>query len=225
MIDIIKYLEHNDVVINNIYIGPAIPIINIVQIPLSNKIHDFSKLTGDYNYNPREVKIEITWGNSYRNNFYNKFSNITSYLMSANEVKVQQENDKGYFIGVVTGVSEIDPKSVLGVATITLRCNAFKYSKYPYGRIPWNDFCFATDYLVKNNLDVEKDDTFIIYNQGTTANVGIEVTGDIVVEIEGKKYNLLSGNNIIQNVKNGEVEIKVLEGKATLTIDYTQIYL
>lgn len=230
MLDIIKYLNDNEFTINSIKVGPAIPKIITKAIPYSNKILDFSKIMGSYNYEPRQAEIKIIFGSRYKQEFYNRFSLAITKLMESNEIKLKRAIEKGYYKGVVIGSSDIENIFTVGEVTINLRLEPFKYDDKLYGNTFWDTFCFETDYLEQNQYEITDSATIKVYNQGESVYPSITVTSNMNVTVDngsgvGVSYSLVTGTTKLNTKFNNGLNTITVTGNGTLTINFTQQYL
>lgn len=149
--DLIFKLELYDCILNNIVISPATPKIITQTIPYTDKVFDFSRITGDYNYEPRTIKATFTLTNddvreltkiytqiknmilgTYKTfairekyfipeDYYNSYGNVNSGTRAPTE---------GSYFGIVTGIEEDEDYGRLVKFTITLRCYPYKIANY-----------------------------------------------------------------------------------------------
>lgn len=229
MLDIIKYLEENDFIINELSIGPASPIIITKQIPYSNVTYDFSKLNdGEYKYKPREIRITCTWGSDSKLAMYDIYSIIITKLLAIDNVKIKNENIYGYYIGKVIEYSEIEDFVYAGKMTITLRCEPFKIAENNFGDDIWDDFRFNIDDVVENNVFQVVPGTII-----NVKNNGRAIVPEVVCDAEMQlllndrlyRFNSETTKNSSFKLSNGENIITVTEGTGTITINFKEEYL
>ena len=225
MIDLLEFLEERDIVVNGIYVSPAKPIIITQQLPYSNTVYDFSKLTGDYNYYPATVDVKITYGSNIEKSLYRKIISSVISNISSQDIKIPMENG-AYYKGVYIGCSDIETKGeVVGITELQFRCEPFKISEVKYGEELWDTFCFETDNLGINSYTVNPNSTVEIINPGMYVNAVITVSSQLKVSTNNKEITLKAKTNNILKLKNGENIIKVLEGSGSLKIDFYPCYL
>lgn len=230
MMDIIDYLEENDFIINDVDTGSATPIIRTKQIPFSDKILDFSKITGSYNYSERTGYVKVAYGSGYIKEFYNRISLAMTKLLESEQVKIKRPEEKGYYVGVITGYSSIKDLVRVGEITINLRLDPFKYDDKPYGNTLWDTFCFETDYLEQNQYEITDSATIKVYNQGESVYPSITVTSNMNVTVDngsgvGVSYSLTTGTTKLNTKFNNGLNTITVTGNGTLTINFTQQYL
>lgn len=221
MINLIEELENQGLILNSRNISPAKPIIIKESIPFRSGSFNFSRVTGDYNYEDREIDLEYTVMDdklAYVNNIYNYLQTL---LLENPTVKVKFDDIRGFWTGEVTSFSDFEEMNYLGRFTIKIDATPWRYSDDMFGDDIWDDFNFEFDVTEIKTHEVNGSSTIIITNNGTSISPSITCSADMTFSINGKTFNLKKGENNIRRLKlrNGQNKVTIT-GTGTLDFNF-----
>lgn len=211
MINIIEELEKQGLILNSRNIGSAKPIIIKESIPFMNGSFDFSKISGNYNYDDRIIDLQYTVMDeklAYVNNIYNYLQTL---FLENSTVRVKFEDIRGFWIGEVTNFSDFEEINYLGKFNIKINAKPFRYSDDMFGDDIWDSFNFEFDVTEIKNYKVENSLSFKLTNVGVSISPIINVDSGMEININNKKFYLKKGVNKIRRLrlKNGTNQIYV----------------
>lgn len=197
------------------------PKIYEIEIPGANGTLDLSEVLGGVKYNSREITITFAFSkeNYNRYDLNSKIANI----LHGKKMKIIFDDDPSYFyLGRVNFNEWVVDKS-LGLLTFTVMTDPYKYEILStLDNWTWNNFNFNTG-IIKTYKNIKVTGRLEKKIIGTPKVVIPEIISDsdLIVEWEGKQYNIKPGNNKMFGITINDGEhIMVFIGNGTISINY-----
>ena len=226
-----KYLKFNNkssedfkLGIVKVRLGTPKPNLITEKVPHCNGTFDFSTIAtgGLKTYSDRIISVDFNYVSDGQEDLYNKFSEITSWLLAAPKGILTFNYIGGNYTGQCTQISNLNSFVNYGSFTAQFTCNPFLDCGAASAYI-WDTFSFITGIASINIYKVNTGETIEIQNEGVGVNPTINTDVAISISINKKIYNLNIGDNKIfgLNLVNGENKIKIIKAEnASICFNY-----
>lgn len=186
-------------------IGVPQPKTELLEVPGSDEMLDFTEFFGDVKYENRKLEFEFTTLVP-QSKFMTLFSRIQNALNGKRMKIVLDEDPDFYYSGRVSVKEWLADKSI-GKITIECDCDPYKLKK--------------DKTIVSNIVSVEK--TVILSNLRKHVVPIFKSSAEIRIEFKGNSYSMSAGEARFPAIvlKEGETELK-LKGNSTVTIEYQE---
>ncbi len=179
-------------------------------------------LTGEANYENRELRISLIRREADFRRWHIKVSEILDYCHNQKR-KVIFDSDPGYYFeGRLSAASAKDFK---GIDNFTISVDADPYKYERYGSLEpwvWDTFCFD-DGIIRNYKDLKVDGTMMLMIPGRRKKVvPVFICSDpMTLEYGGQAYALPAGRSKILDLQLGMGEhFLTFAGTGTVSVDY-----
>lgn len=192
------------------------------EVPGTSDVLDYTEaLTGDVNYNPRTIPIELA-GVKNRNEFLSIHSQFQNKLHGKKVKMIFSEEPGFYWIGRVS-VKDVDPYGILRSINIEVRAGPYKYEiNSSADDWLWDPFSFV-DGIINECKDLVVNGILEVSIHGRRKHVipKFICDKDMAVTFNNVKYNLSAGTNEVLDIEIVEGENKLkFEGNGTVSVDY-----
>ena len=196
----------------------------IIEVPYSDKILDFSEaLTGDVSFKRRKIRIELKGDKKYGYREYLQAYSKIQNLIHGRELKIILSNDPSFFWVGKLSVKNIKPINFIREITIEAEVEPYKYDITSSTEDwIWDSFSFIDGIINKTkDLKVENELEVKIIGRRKKVVPVISCSNDMQVEFENEIYEIKQGKQKVLNVqiKEGENLLKFI-GNGTVSIEY-----
>lgn len=186
-------------------IGVPQPKTELLEVPGSDEMLDFTEFFGDVKYENRKLEFEFTTLVP-QTKFMTLFSRIQNAL-NGKRMKIVLDEDPDFYYSGRVSVKEWLADRSIGKITIECDCDPYKLKK--------------DKTIVSNIVSVEK--TVTLSNLRKHVVPIFKSSAEIRIEFKGNSYSMSAGEARFPAIvlKEGETELK-LKGNSTVTIEYQE---
>lgn len=169
-----------------------------VPIPNGNGYYDYASILGEQ-YSERQIKYTFNLGDyrTLRKDVMNSYKiRALNWLMPGEQRKLIDEAIPGYyFLAEVQEAPTFTEKKGIGTLEVTFTAYPFKISDKLEGDDVWDTFNFELDIAQPTEFTVNGSRNVTVYNQSVhDITPDIEMTGKIMVSLNGQSINFSSGD-------------------------------
>lgn len=169
-------------------------------VPFINGIgYDFSTIgsNGEDVYDERTVTYIIAVPEISEDRLQALKSELDEWLLTGKGPLNTEDMSDVYFEAEVINGYSFNQLLEIGSFEVIFHCQPFKKGVNLEGteNIPWDTYCFETDYLAPTQFNVNGTETITLYNSGRSVTPTINCSSNMSLTIESYTANLKTGDN------------------------------